>query len=169
MHASGFRGLDARTRARSVQSVNEQAPAHTTPAGGTRQTREKPLFLAPGGRSGDGHGYANVPYMAMSHEPECVGPAILDGYREAASFHRTQQHVLAVTQARVARPQLHPAARITDIERRAKDAHRNLTGELHVMRQILQRAQRGNRKPPQALITRIERAEASLDGVPLAA
>lgn len=145
-------------------------------------------FLAPGARSGDGHGYLTKPLRPLTSttipdephvveriasatnladEPEFVSDAICDGYAEVADFHRSQQHIKAVTAARVLRPLLDAEDRIRDAERRAKHAHRNLSSEFHVLRQMLGRAERGGRKTPPAALTRLERIEASLDGVEL--
>lgn len=148
----------------------------------------KPRFIAPQARQGDGAGYLNEPirrnlpegldeFELADHaarvkeatrpedEPECIGPAIVDGYAELAEFQHSLRHQQAVEAARQTRPLLEAEDRIRDAERRAKQSHRNLSGEFHVMRQMLQRAQKGGRKAPAGLIGRLERMEATLDGV----
>lgn len=125
---------------------------------------EKPRFLAPITKPRD---YVDRPELAVRHEPECIGPAIVDGYAELATFQQTLRHQQAVEAARELRPLLAAEDRIRDAERRAKYAHRNLSGEFHVMRKMLERAERGGRKAPASLLGRLERIEAALDGVPL--
>jgi hypothetical protein len=125
---------------------------------------EKPRFLAPITKPRD---YVDRPELAVHGEPECIGPAIVDGYAELANFQQTLRHKQSVEAARVARPLLAAEDRLKDAERRAKHAHHNLTGEFHVLRQMLARADRGGRKAPPAALVRLERIEATLDGVPL--
>jgi hypothetical protein len=130
-----------------------------------RMTSEKPLYLAPKARTGNGLGYVNRPEAAMRGEPECIGPAILDGYAESNELRYSQRHALEVAQQRVTRRHLNTEDRIRDAERRAKHAHRNLTHEFHVLRQMLNRASKGGRKPPESALGKLERIEADLDGV----
>lgn len=156
----------------------------------TQITGEKPLFLAPQARQGDGSGYLNEPlrrklpegldeFELADHaarareatrpedEPECVGPAIVDGYAELADFQHTLRHKASVEAARQARPLLDAEDRIRDAERRAKHAHRNLSHEFHLLRLMLERAERGGRQTPESAIRKLERIEATLDGVSL--
>lgn len=123
----------------------------------------RPRFLAPITQPRD---YVDRPELAVRHEPECIGPAIIDGYAELANYQQTLRHQQAVQQARELRPQLDPADRIRDATRRAKHAHHNLTGELHTMQLMLDRATRGGRHIPAGLISRLEHVEATLDGIP---
>lgn len=142
----------------------------------TEITTDQPLFLAPMGRPGDPVnqdrdrlGYVTKPQLAMRHEPECVGPAIVNGYAELADFQHTLRHQAAVEAAREARPLLKAEDRLKDAQRRAKQAHRNLSGEFHILERMLARAARGGRKPPAAALRRLENIEADLDGLPLVA
>jgi hypothetical protein len=126
----------------------------------------KPRFLAPITKPRD---YVDRPELGVWGEPECIGPAWVEGYAKIADFHRSQQHIKAVAAARVLRPLLAAEDRLRDAERRAKDAHRNLSHEFHVLRKMLERAEKGGRKAPASALTRLERIEASLDGVDVAA
>jgi hypothetical protein len=152
--------------------------------------RRKPRFLAPQGRSGDGRGYLNMPLRAlppddspetaaeakrvaeaaaMCDEPEAVGPAILDAFGESARYYETLRHQANIERARVARQELNVEQRLRGVEERAKRQHINVSGELHVIRSMLERAKSGGRKEPPAAVDRLERIEAVLDGIPLAA
>lgn len=140
----------------------------------TEITTDQPLFLAPMGRPGDAInqdrdrlGYVTKPQLAMRDEPECVGPAIVNGYAELADFQHTLRHKASVEAARQARPLLEAEDRIRDAERRAKHAHRNLSHEFHLLRLMLDRAERGGRRTPESAIRKLARIEATLDGVPL--
>src|SRR3954470_3577138 len=97
----------------------------------------KPRFLAPITKPRD---YVDRPELAVHGEPECIGPAIVDGYAELANFQQTLRHKQSVEAARQERPLLAAEDRLKDAERRAKHAHHNLTGEFHVLRQMLARA-----------------------------
>ena len=143
-------------------------------------------FLAPKARAGNGHGYLSQPIRPLTNtntpdephvveriasatnladEPECISGAIVDGYTELAQFQHSIRHQQAVEAARQTRPLLEAEDRIRDAERRAKQSHRNLSSEFHVMRKMLERAEKGGRKAPASLISRLERVEASLDGI----
>jgi hypothetical protein len=155
----------------------------------TPPTRERPLFLAPRATAGDGHGYRNRPLREpplheqlhpetiarirdaanINDEPECVGPAILDGYAEAADFHRSIQHLHHVEQARQTRKLLSSEQRLIDAERRARQANVNLTREFLVARKMFDQAKRGGRREPAVALRKLETIEAKLDGVPRAA
>jgi hypothetical protein len=126
----------------------------------------KPRFLAPITKTRD---YVDRPELAVWGEPECIGPAILNGYTESAHFHESLRHQQAVEAARVSRPLLAAEDRLLDAERRAKHAHRDMTSEFRVLRQMLTKAQRGGRQAPASALTKLEKIEADLDGVPLAA
>jgi hypothetical protein len=105
----------------------------------------KPRFLAPLGKPRD---YVDRPELAVHGEPECVGPAILDSYAESNAFKHSQQHALDVAFAQQTRPLLAADDRVRDIQRRAKYAHVDMSHEVHLMQRDLERAKRGNRKPP---------------------
>lgn len=130
-----------------------------------RMTSEKPLYLAPKARTGNGLGYVNRPEAAMRGEPECIGPAILDGYAESNELRYSQRHALEVAQQRHVRKELTVEARIRDVERRAKQSHRDLHSDIRLMRRMLDRSNAGGRKPSASLIRRLEAIEASLDGI----
>lgn len=127
-----------------------------------RWTSEKPRFLAPLGKPRD---YVDRPELAVHNEPECVGPAILDGYAEAADFHRSQQHARHVAAMQAVRPLLTADDRVRDIQRRARHAHVDLTHEVHLMRRDIDRAKAGNRKTPKRVLERLEGLEGLLDGI----
>lgn len=130
--------------------------------GGSALSANKPRFLAPLGKPRD---YVDNPAMAVPGEPECIGPAILDGYSEAAAFQYSLQHQKAVEDARNLRPQLAAEDRLKDIQRRAKATHCDLSHEIHIMRRDLERARAGGRKTPGRVLSRLERIESVLDCV----
>ena len=102
----------------------------------------------------------------LCDEPEAISPAILNGYTESAHFHQTIRHQQSVAEARKIRPLLKAEDRLVDAMRRAKQAHRSdLSHEFHVLKLMLERAEKGGRKPPAPALARLERVEASLDGV----
>lgn len=130
----------------------------------------KPRFLAPIGRAGEliddeRLGYVTKPELGVRGEPECIGPAILDGYAESNAFRFAQEHMAAVLAAQKTRPLLAADDRVRDIQRRAKYARVDLTHEVHLMRRDLDRAKAGNRKPPDRVLKRAEALEALLDGI----
>lgn len=122
----------------------------------------KPRFLAPLGKPRD---YVDHPSLAVPGEPECVGPAILDSYAESNAFKHSQQHALDVALAQQTRPLLAADDRVRDIQRRAKYAHVDMSHEVHLMQRDLERAKRGNRRPPVRVLERMEGLEALLDGI----
>jgi hypothetical protein len=157
---------------------------------------DKPRFLAPQARQGDGIGYLNQPirrdlpegldrFELADHaertreatrpedEPECIGPAILDSYITANRLIFSQRHVVEVLDMREhVRPLLRAEDRLRDAERRAKQARRrDLKGEFMALRGMLARYQRADDepKPESSLVRRLEGVEAKLDGLDEAA
>jgi hypothetical protein len=126
------------------------------------ETQEPRRFLAPLGKPRD---YVDRPELAVQHEPECVGPAIVENYAEVNRLIFTQQHAVDVAQAQLTRPLLSAENRIKDIRRRAKFAHVDLSREMHLMQRDLERARVANRKPPKRVLERCEGLEALLDGI----
>lgn len=122
----------------------------------------KPRFLAPLGKPRD---YVDKPELSVRDEPECVGPAILESYRESARFYESLQHQKAVELARLTRPLLATEDRLRDLDRRAKAARCDLSHELHIMRRDLDRARAGNRREPRRVHDRLERLEHLMDGL----
>jgi hypothetical protein len=142
--------------------VSEDTPPPRRPPG---------RFLAPKAR-GDEHGYVADSRLGMRDEPEAIGPAILDGYAEGNAFRFAQQHAADVLAAQTLRPLLRAEDRLRDAERRAKQSkRRDLKGEFAALRGMLDREQRRGVEPrPQsALLVRLERVEATLDGIDEAA
>jgi hypothetical protein len=128
------------------------------------ETSEPRRFLAPLGKPRD---YVDRPELAVQHEPECVGPAIVENYAEVNRLIFTQQHAVDVAQAQERRPGLCPDHRVADVRRRAKDAHVDLSHELHLVQRAIDKARlRGQPVAPSALV-RLEGLEALLDGVSL--
>jgi hypothetical protein len=124
------------------------------------------LFLAPLGKPRD---YVDRPELSVRDEPECIGPAILASYADVNRRIFTQQHVLDVAQAQERRPTLAPHHRLEDVRRRAKDAHVDLSHEIHLVQRAIDKARlRGQPVAPSAL-ARLEGLEALLDGVSLLA
>lgn len=103
--------------------------------------------------------------LTFRDEPEQVGPRWLEDYAQVADLHRSQQHAKDVAAAQVLRPLLDVDDRVRDIQRRAKYAHVNLSHEVHIMQRDIERAKRGGRAAPIAVMNRCEKLEALLDGI----
>jgi hypothetical protein len=134
--------------------------------------RRPPGRFFPHKGRGDELGYVHDPRLGMRDEPECIGPAILDSYAEGNEFRFAQQHTADVLAARVLRPLLRAEDRLRDAERRAKYAkRRDLNGEFLALRGMLERELRAciEPKPESAVVRRLERVEAKLDGLDAAA
>jgi hypothetical protein len=131
----------------------------------TPWTSEKPLFLAPRARPGNGHGYVNVAIMGMRDEPECVGPAVLDSYAEVNARILTQHLVLEVAQAQERRPALSPQNRLDTIHQRAKHAHVDLSHPIHLVQKAIDKARLREQPVAAVALVRLEGLEALLDGV----
>jgi hypothetical protein len=131
---------------------------------------DKPLFLAPAARpgdtiDGDRLGYVTNPNLAMRGEPECIGPAILESYAAVNKLLFTQQHLLDVAAAQERRPAIPPDKRLRDVYRRAKDAHVDLSHEIHLIQRALDKARLRGQPVAQPALDRLEGLEALLDGV----
>ena len=154
-------------------------PQHELPP-----TSQRRMFLAPRAAAGDGHGYRYNPVrkprlheqeseetlerirdaVSINDEPECVGPAILDGYQESARFYESLQHLAHVEAAQQARKLLSAEQRLLDAQSRAKRTHTDFSHEFHICRKMIDRAKAGGRKDPRAAIKVLEKVEAKLDG-----
>ena len=150
-------------------------------------TGERRMFLAPRAAAGDGHGYRYGPTRkprlheqespetlekirdaaSINDEPECVGPAILDGYQESARFYESLRHLRDVEQAQQTRKLLTAEQRIKDAQARAKRTQTDFSHEFHICRKMIDRAKAGGRKEPPAAIRVLEKVEAALDGTHL--
>ncbi len=145
---------------------------------------EPPRFLARTGRHGnyklvdgrwtytepaddkaDDLGYTGTPFRALDREPECVGPAILESYAQINARIYTQQHALEVAAAQQRRPELTPQNRHDDLHRRAKHAHVDLSHELHLVQRAIDKARMRDQPVSPAVLDRLERLEALMDGV----
>lgn len=122
----------------------------------------KPRFLAPMGKPRD---YVDNPALGVFGEPECIGPAIVDGYAEVALFHRTLQHARDVEAAQVLRPTLAAEDRLKDIRRRAKHSSVDLSHELHILEREIRKAQMRGQDVPVRVLERLEKLEGLLDGI----
>lgn len=101
----------------------------------------------------------------FADEPEMISAAILGSYADVNRRIFTQQHILEVAQAQERRPELQPQNRLRDVHRRAKDAHVDMSHEIHLVQKAIDKAQlRGQPVNPRAL-ERLEGLEALLDGV----
>ena len=142
----------------------------------TRQPRG--LFLAPNGRTRT-KPLRELPIVAdepdhvdrirdaanLRDEPECIGPANLTSWAEVNRRIYTQQHVLEVAQAQERRPELTAQNRHDDLYRRAKQAHVDLSHELHLVQRAIDKARLRDQPIAPSELDRIERLEALLDGV----
>ena len=145
-------------------------------------------FLAPQARQGNGHGYVSQPHRPlpeaslhadtdvlreeaalvhtrtrMCDEPESPGPAIVDAITDLARTYDRLRYLADLEQRAGIRKQLTIEQRMADAQRRAKQRHADISGELHVIRQMLKRARDGGRKDPPAVHERLARIEARLD------
>lgn len=127
---------------------------------------DQPLFLAPMGKPRD---YVNHPSLGVPGEPECIGPAIVDGYASVANFHKSQAHALHVAEAQLIRPSLPPESRVSDLRRRAKHSHVDLSHETHIIDREIIKARLAGRELKPRFVERLTALEALLDGVELAA
>jgi hypothetical protein len=101
----------------------------------------------------------------LRDEPECIGPAILADYAQAALLHQSQQHALDVANMLEIRPTLEPEKRLEDIRRRARHSNVDLSRETMIMGAEITRARTGNRHIPGRVLRRMENVEALLDGL----
>lgn len=139
-------------------------------------------FLAPQARQGDGHGYTNRPQRplpevpdspelvarihdrtALCDEPEAPSGAWIEAQYDLARTYDRMRHLAQVEQAHRIRACLSLEARMTEAHRRAKLQRVDVSGELYVIRQMLERARRGGRGEPPAAVDRLSRVEATLD------
>lgn len=103
---------------------------------------------------------------ALCDEPEMIGPAILDPKSDRDRMAKAQAFALkvqALAEAAEARPELPVRARIMDVRRRAKRHHVDLSHELHILEQALDRAQAGGRRFPGGQEARLGRLEELMD------
>lgn len=169
----------------------EYPPGDPHPASGAPRARQelplparppRPRFLAAG--QGNGSGYTSTPLRELPlvadepdvveriseatdirDEPECIGPAIVDGYAEVAQFQHSQQHQADVLAAQQVRPLLKAEDRLRDIKRRAKGAHVDLSHEMHIMRRDIEKARLRNQPEPERVRNRLTGLEGLLDGI----
>lgn len=123
---------------------------------------DQPLFLAPMGKPRD---YVNHPSLGVPGEPECIGPAIVDGYASIASFHRSQAHALHVAEAVLIRPSLPAESRVRDLRRRAKGSSVDMSHTLHILERDVRKARMREQPVPVRVLERLESLEGLLDGV----
>lgn len=96
---------------------------------------------------------------AMCDEPEAPSHHWINTQTELAAKYNRLRHLHEVETARGTRQALTIENRMRDAHRRAKHRHIDITGELHVLAQMLDR---GNQT---TATTRLEQLEANLDGV----
>lgn len=109
---------------------------------------------------------------AQCDEPERVDSRAIVTYAETARKHDTLRRAAEIEAARVVRATLRAEDRLRDVERRARQSRRrDLRGEVMALRGMLAREQRRGIEPApdSALVIRLERVEASLDGADIAA
>ncbi|HTE62660.1 MAG TPA: hypothetical protein VK631_20045 [Solirubrobacteraceae bacterium] len=113
--------------------------------------------------------------ISLCDEPEMLSRAISGEYGKIANGARGRggftslRHAAAVEQARESRKQLAMEKRMLDAQRRAKLQHVNVSGEMHVLKSMLDRAKTGGRHEPPAAIRKLEAIENRLDGLEEAA
>lgn len=140
-------------------------------------------FLAHG--AGNGHGYRTQPQRdipevaddpetiarireatSIGDEPEAPGPAIVDAYTDLARTYDRARHAAEVEARQQTRRLLDAEKRLAEAKRQAKLRHIDVSREVHVVKNMLDRARKGGRAEPEAAIHRLERIEARLDHRP---
>lgn len=102
--------------------------------------------------------------VAICDEPEQIGPAILT-YVEMANKADTARHAREVETTQEARKLLTVEQRLVMVEVRARRQAVDVAQDVFKIRKAMQRAEKGGRKPPMAVLVRLEKVEAQLDGV----
>jgi hypothetical protein len=110
-------------------------------------------------------GYTSSPFRALHHEPECVGPALVESMAEVNRRILTQQHILEVAEAQQRRPELTPQNRLDTVYQRAKHAHVDMSHEIHLVQRAIDKARLREQPVKPAALNRLEGLEALLDGV----
>ena len=100
---------------------------------------------------------------SLFHEPEFPSKATVNAQADLGRTHDRLRHLAEVEQAHEIRETLSLEARMMDAQRRAKLQRVDVSHELHIMRQMLDRARKGGRADPPTALARIERVEAVLD------
>ena len=137
-------------------------------------------FLAHG--QGNGHGYHTQPIrecpivaddpevvdrireaVSLDDEPEAPSGAIVDAYRDLARTYDIARHSAEVEARQQVRKLLTSEDRLREVQRQAKLRHIDVSGEVHTVKRMLERARKGGRQDPPAAVERIERIEARLD------
>lgn len=110
----------------------------------------KPRFLAPKARAGDGHGYVNLPALAMPHEPECLDEDDWDRHIGREVDQRAKARVLE--RERTARL-LSQEERIVKAQKEAAVKQRDVRREVWLLRSMLAKGRSPEKveKPLQAL------------------
>lgn len=103
---------------------------------------------------------------SLCDEPEMPSKATVDAHAELARTYDRLRYCAELEQARKTRQMLSIEARMADVQRRAKLRGANVSGEMHVVKKMLDRARNGGRKDPPAAFERIERIEYRLDWRP---
>lgn len=110
-------------------------------------------------------GYTTSTFRALNHEPECVGPAILDNYVDINRRMLLQQHILDVAEAQTHRSDVTPQNRLDTVYQRARHAHVDLSHPIHLVQKEIDKARLRERPASPRALARLEGLEALLDGV----
>lgn len=102
-------------------------------------------------------------HSKLCDEPEFPSKATVSAMADLAKTYDRLRYLSDVESAQQSRRLLTIEQRMADAVRRAKIRHADITGEMHVIRQMLDRARKGGRPDPPSAIERIERIEARLD------
>jgi hypothetical protein len=108
----------------------------------------KPRFLAPKARAGDGHGYVNLPALAMAGEPECLDQDDWDRHVGKEVDQRAKAR--AIERERTARL-LSQEERIVKAQAEARAKRRDVSREVAVLRQMQAR-----QRPPAKIEKRVQ-------------
>jgi hypothetical protein len=99
-------------------------------------------------------------------EPEKVTRLAQDDITKKARERDRKRHQLEVQDRQQARQSLDAETRLVEVQRQAKMRHIDVSGEVHVLRKMIERAKKGGRQQPAAAVTRLERIERRLDDRP---
>jgi hypothetical protein len=103
---------------------------------------------------------------SLCDEPECPSKATVDAHADLAKTYDRLRYLADLSEAQKARQLLSIEARMADVQRRAKLRHADVSGEIHIVKKMLERARAGGRADPRAAMNRIELIEARLDWRP---
>lgn len=122
-------------------------------------------YVEPHNDTDDDHGYTSSSVLGLDHEPESIGPAILENYAEINRRILTHHLILEAAQAQKDRQHLAPQNRLATIKARAKYAHVDMSHEIHLVQREIDKARLKDKPVKEKALARLDGLEALLDGV----